>query len=383
MNINKQRVVLPYFENVDSPPPIGIKPRTTSSSGVRASPLISFFVIGDYGAANRTGQRNVSQAMNRIASGDDAPSSCLHHHAKEDDHFLQPPFAGARKAEYIAHKHNSEYQQRLVHEAVSTFQRTFNRPGGSHLDFIVSTGDTIYESGVVNEFDRRWHTNIEAVYSTQPCIRDKIWLATLGNHDQASHGIFRDVSGFLRRTLVSPRRNFWAPSSFYFQEFFYDHQPVQQAVSLIIVVLNTYDISGHLTKIRRSQILWLDSVLRNTRCTHRIVVGHRPIFSAGVKHGSSKYMERLLMPIFERHNVSIYFSGDDHALQLLQHNQGGMRFVVSGAGSRLDGLRPTGVKNKTLFQAHKLGFVAVEVGPAEIMLRFHDSNGAVLFENKR
>jgi hypothetical protein len=278
---------------------------------------------------------------------------------------------------------NSSEQKRLVREALAIFQSSFNRPPrSSGVDFLIGTGDAIYEAGTTNELDMRWHRNLDAVYSDcsfVPAICNKVMLQILGNHDQSAHGIFRDTSGFVRRTLVAPHRNFWAPSTYFAQRFVHADDP---KLSLLVAVINPYEVSGHLTKMRAAQLRWLESMLsRHSDARHKVVVGHRPIFSAGSKHGSSKYMQDKLMPLFRRYNVSLYLCGDDHSLQLLRESGDDTLFVVSGGGARLEALKRAGVK-QTLFQAHSLGFVSVEWTPANLRLAFYDNKAELLRSHK-
>jgi hypothetical protein len=199
-------------------------------------------------------------------------------------------------------------------------------------------------------------------------------LQILGNHDQSAHGIFRDTSGFVRRTLVAPHRNFWAPSSYFAQRFVHADDP---KMSLLIVVLNPYEVWGRgRRKMRATQLRWLDSTLaRHADARHKVVVGHRPIYSAGKRHGSSAQLQSMLMPLFRRYNVSLYLCGDDHSLQLLRDER--TLFAVSGAGARLEPLHKGGIP-QTLFQNLSLGFVSVTWTSSDFSLEYYSSNAELL-----
>lgn len=275
---------------------------------------------------------------------------------------------------------------------ISSFE--INRPPSStsawknNVDFIVSTGDNFYEDGIHDEFDAKTRRNFENVYD-DPSIQDKVFFICKGNHCAGAHGVFRDISGLVRYTLQNPRQRFWFPATYYAHEFVSKYDP---ANSVFIAVLDTYDVSPHMTQMTKAQIEWLRWRLSRTRARWRFVVGHRPLLSAGKKHGSSKYMQNLLYPIFDAYNVSAYFCGDDHQIQVVKqpplstststntstatttsssrkskngtntdNKKSAVIHVVSGAGSRLEPIKHEGIPGATLYQRKQYGFVSIDV----------------------
>jgi len=286
---------------------------------------------------------------------DDEVNNNIHHHHHHHN-----------RKENENENQEEDKERKKISNFLSSFPPLYARPGSKHLDFIIGAGDNIYESGASNEFDHRFKRNFENVY-TDPAISKKVWFNIAGNHDVFSHGIARDISGQIRYMLQSPSKRWWMPSTYYAHEFSASSLSASSVTDppqplLFIAFLHTYDISGAMTQMSTTQIKWLESRLRRTRAKFRIVVGHRPIFSAGKKHGSSKYMQNLLVPLFDKYNVSAYFSGDDHQIQILKSAAGMTRYVVSGAGARLEPLiKKSGGVPETLYQRKKFGFVSVEV----------------------
>ena len=274
---------------------------------INRSPL-RFVAIGDWGGPGREPQRNVAAAMQKFSVR----------------HAVAHPANGSNNDE--------------------------DRP----LDFIVSTGDNMYEDGVDTVKDMRFRRNFESVY-VQPSLQVR-WYMSLGNHDHGAHGVMRDVTSQVNYTKLS--KKWFMPATFYTQEFRVV-SPHDDPFTLEIIVLDTYDTSPRLTRISKHQLEWFRSQLQRSTADWRIVVGHRPIFSGGTKHGSSAYMQQNIGVHLEKYGVAAYLCGDDHQLQVLEHS--GIAHVLSGGGARANKqLKPNGVR-QTLYQAPIHGFVLLEL----------------------
>lgn len=277
---------------------------------------MSFMIIGDWGGPGRDPQRQVAAAMDEVAKRDFA--------------------------------HSAE----------------------NPLDFVISTGDNMYEDGVASVHDVKFKRNFENVY-TQPTLQCR-WYQALGNHDRGAHGVIRDVIAQVNYTKLSKR--WFLPSTHYAQRL----EVPGGGYSVELFVLDTYDVSPRLTRMTSKQLRWFDEALSNSTADWKIVVGHRPLFSAGSKHGSSPWMQKKLLPTMTKHRVAVYFSGDDHDLQVLRED--GIWFAVSGGGARAkNDLKPSGVK-QTVFQAGVHGFMHMLVQNAtHAALSVYNKNSVRLF----
>jgi tartrate-resistant acid phosphatase type 5 len=242
--------------------------------------------------------------------------------------------------------------------AESVLPRTRRR-----LDFIVSTGDNMYEDGVSSVHDRRFRRNFEDVYKypSQQCR----WYMSLGNHDHGAHGVMRDVQAEVNYTKLSKR--WFLPSTYYTQKLHIRSRDSARSAApsdfLELFVIDTYDVSPRITRMTAKQVAWLENALANSTATWRVVVGHRPLFSAGKKHGSSPYMQKLLQPLFAKYKVSAYLCGDDHELQVMQED--GVLYLLSGGGARakkdLDKRIP-----QTVFHAGVHGFMQLSLNQSHM-----------------
>jgi hypothetical protein len=163
-------------------------------------------------------------------------------------------------------------------------------------------------------------------------------------------------------------------------------------------------VSPYTTRVSHAQLRWLERVLREA--TSRadpprwaVVVGHRPIYSSGAKHGSSGYMRKLLGPLFARYGVRAYLAGDDHQLQFMReggedplaafgashatHVSSSLMHVVSGAGARVSRMEARGVKGHTVYQYGRHGFVAGRLCWDAFHLTAFDLNATALFRHSQ
>lgn len=240
--------------------------------------------------------------------------------------------------------------------------------GEINADFIVTTGDNFYPSGVASVWDSHWQQSFEYVY-TAPSL-DIPWYATLGNHDHRG-----TVQAQIDYTEHSDRWNM--PGRYYAITQTLDDTTRIQFIFLDTVAL--YLLRNEVEGVEipdsegRRQLGWLDSTLTASTADWRIVAGHHPLYSAG-DHGGSRTMQRLLEPIFQKHGVQMYFAGHDHDLQHLR--VGEIDYFVSGGGSAL---RATGTSENALFAMTRPGFLVMSIAEEQALAQFVDHQGHILY----
>jgi tartrate-resistant acid phosphatase type 5 len=365
--------------NVNDPDdmnPARLQPVHIQLDANRNRSYVSFHVLGDWGGPGRQPQRDVASAMGKAAAGGLKA--------------VMPPAESLRDDEVRLERAATSHRH-----AVDSFSSVFRlgepTDGApsvtSSIDFVISTGDNMYEDGVADEFDKRFGRNFENVY-THPALTKPRWYMSLGNHDHGAHGVMRDVRGQVRYTNRSKR--WFLPSTYYVQRFVVhqagvdaegDAASAASSFTLDLVVLDVYDVSPFMTKISSRQLKWLNETLESSAADWKIVVGHRPIYSGGKKHGSSPYMADHVLVALKAFGVAAYFSGDDHDLQVLESD--GVLLAISGGGSRgKNDLKPVPPK-QSLFQAGVHGFMNVQLSQSHIALSCIDKQGEVLFRTTR
>lgn len=289
----------------------------------------------------------------------------------------------------------------------------------SRLDFVISTGDNMYEAGVANANDERFRRSFEAVYHHRSLQCP--WFMALGNHDHGAHGTLRDAQGQVNYTFLSSR--WFLPSTFYSQRIEEashsedgGEQQSSPPLSLEVFVLDSYDVSPSMSRMTAGQLRWLTAALAASTADWRVIVAHRPVYSSGSKHGNSPYFGKRLRPLMAKYNVSMLLSGDDHALQVMRDRSGGQwsdeegftvnasaptpappadsdgvpaafngLYLLSGAGARAgsgSNLRPKGAKGRTVFQSSRHGFMGVRLlNKSHMHLHVVDAKGGVLFDS--
>eukprot|EP00613_Pedinella_sp_CCMP2098_P003591 CAMPEP_0171628170 /NCGR_PEP_ID=MMETSP0990-20121206/21262_1 /TAXON_ID=483369 /ORGANISM="non described non described, Strain CCMP2098" /LENGTH=421 /DNA_ID=CAMNT_0012196273 /DNA_START=22 /DNA_END=1287 /DNA_ORIENTATION=+ len=308
--------------------------------------------------------------------------------------------------------------QRLVARGMETVASRFK-----HVSHVISLGDAFYMNGIANVddplFDASWRFNDVA-----PTIAKLEWLSVLGNHDcrgnvsalvslgshRNRHG-YRLPARYYSKTILETTFAFLDTCSLVCGGDWSAFEPpdVLAAVQEVLksptkdVIdearrrfpaspLLPFGMNGTLARAGEcsklppdskpdpaAQLDWLDYVItnheaRNTKKQEKlekvvdeltppspmVVIGHSPLFSAGVPlqgHGDYPQLISRLHNRFSRSSVALYFSGDEHSMQVVERDS--TRYVVSGSGGGLDLhlLRPdAGTYQGLRFAESSLGF---------------------------
>jgi acid phosphatase len=239
--------------------------------------------------------------------------------------------------------------------------------------FVISVGDNFYENGVASLQDPHWQQSFENVYTAKSL--QVPWYVVLGNHDYYGNA---DVQ--LAYAKTSPRwkmparswRQVMAVDATTEVEFFFiDTTPMMSEYrrnpqnALMTAQLNAQNVP--------EQLAWLDQSLASSKAPWKLVIGHHPIYSAGLGHGSEPDLIENLLPILQKHGVQAYFCGHDHDLQHLK--AGGVTLILSGGGSEH---RPVFAIPETRFSRSASGFALASLRPHEMQVRFVDDKGRQL-----
>lgn len=193
-------------------------------------------------------------------------------------------------------------------------------------DFVVSTGDNFYQTGVTSTHDPQWRTSYEAIYAAD--LRRRPWFAVAGNHDWGGN-VFAQLDRTGTGCWHMPwlwhdlRASFCGRPDVHL--FFID------TVTWIgdeSAVMRACGQAVRIADIRR-QKQWLEQALMASDAPIKLVFGHHPIYSIG-KYGGAKRLKDLDAMLL-RGGASAYVCGHDHCLYHI--TAGPMHYVCSGGGS--------------------------------------------------
>lgn len=153
-------------------------------------------------------------------------------------------------------------------------------------DFVLHTGDVIYERGEAENYKGRFFTPYRSL------IGSLVFYPTIGNHDDLT-----DHAGPYQRFFEVPRSGQGDTERWY--SF--------RAGALQFFALDTNVPFG----LGSEQRAWLERELRASDARLRIAFFHHPPYSGGA-HGSSLFVRKSFGPLFEARDVRVVFSGHDH-----------------------------------------------------------------------
>jgi hypothetical protein len=224
-------------------------------------------------------------------------------------------------------------------------------------DFIVHTGDMIYERGAAADFDPKFFEPYVKL------VRRLVFWPCLGNHDwRTSNGQpWRDA-------FYTPANNDADNENYYSFDYAAAH----------VAVLNS---NGNISP-GSNQYRFLDEDLAASTAPWKFVAFHHPIYSSG-EHGSDVDLRDTLVPLFDEHGVDIVFMGHDHVYERTKPMRAdepvgpnaGTVYVVTGGGGRT--LHDVGRKRFTAFSESTPHFVRVAVTGDRLLLQMIRDDGVV------
>ncbi|KAJ1275811.1 hypothetical protein BS78_05G165400 [Paspalum vaginatum] len=242
------------------------------------------------------------------------------------------------------------------------------------IDFVLTTGDNIYEDGITNTSDPLFKECFTNIYTAQSL--QKPWYIVLGNHDYTGNALaqqdpaIRKVdsrytaiaksfivnSGIADFFLIDTTpfiHHYWNNSKF-------DWRGVAPRDAYIANLLQ--DLKYALTE---SKAPW------------KIVVGHHPISSA-CGPGNNTELEELLLPVLKSHGADMYVNGHHHCLQRITSRDSPLQLLTSGGGSKAWAGKFKATPDKVEFLYDGQGFMSMRLNKKEAHLAFFDVAGNVL-----
>jgi hypothetical protein len=224
-------------------------------------------------------------------------------------------------------------------------------------NFILHTGDMVYEDGEPERFDPTFFTPYASL------LRRVVLWPSLGNHD------IKTARGDpWRAAFLTPANNPASSENYYSFDYGGAH----------VVVLD----SNASTDPGSAQWTFLDRDLGSSTATWKFVVFHHSVYSSG-NHGGQSGIRADLVPLFDKHRVDVVFMGHDHHYERtkpLRDGQvtptgGGTTYVTTGGGGKT--IRPVGASTFTAYAESAYHFTWVMVEGATLVLSMVRSDGTI------
>ncbi|EES09904.1 purple acid phosphatase 4 [Sorghum bicolor] len=242
------------------------------------------------------------------------------------------------------------------------------------IDFVISTGDNIYDDGIANTSDPLFKECFTNIYTAQSLQTP--WYIVLGNHDYTGNALAQQDPAIreVDSRYLNLAKSFIVNSGI--ADFFLvDTSPFY----LKYWNSSKYDwrnVSPRDTYIE-NLLKDLDDALVQSEAPWKIVVGHHPI-SSGCEHGNTTELQELLRPILEARGVDMYVNGHDHCLQHISSRNSPVQFMTSGGGSKAWAGKFKTTSDKIEFIYDGQGFMSMKLSNTEAHLVFYDVAGNVL-----
>ena len=243
----------------------------------------------------------------------------------------------------------------------------------NHSSFILSMGDNFYPDGVISTTDPQWNKSFEDIYTNYSL--NIPWFTAFGNHDyRGSIQAQLDYSKISRRWRTTERYYSFEktiPNSSEKALFvFIDSNPFDETLS-------RKSHSDLASQDKEAQLEWLEKTLATSTASWKIVIGHHPLYTTGVRRDKMLDVRKVFLPIFEKHKVNAYLAGHEHDLQH-QKPEGFTHYFVSGAGSEI---RPvTKDEQQTKFAISDHGFMSMQLLKDKLNVQVINFEGKQLYQ---
>ncbi|MGH7825710.1 MAG: metallophosphoesterase [Candidatus Binatia bacterium] len=213
-----------------------------------------------------------------------------------------------------------------------------------NVDFVLHTGDLVYRRGADKDYPLRFYHPYKNLLARIP------FFPAIGNHDT------RTANG---QPWLD---NFVLPGEERFYSFSYG---------------NAFFVALDSNRVNVNSARWLEAQLAGTGKLWKFVFFHEPPFSNHIERSGSAGVRRLWVPLFEKYNVDIVFSGHDHMYTRFKPRDG-VAYVIEGLGGRsLSEERPHA--NDVAFTDNsEYGFGLIDIAGPELVFRHMTANGNVL-----
>ena len=221
-------------------------------------------------------------------------------------------------------------------------------------EFVVHVGDVVYPAGANEDYDNNFFTPYQA------WLKQLAFFPSIGNHDYVTVADYLQVFHLPKSDSNT--------ENYYSFNYGYAH----------FIALNTNEDFA----ANSPQQNWLVEDLSNNNKTWTIVFFHHSPFSSS-SHGENQDVQDFLIPLFERYEVDVVFTGHDHTYERIKRmniygeNNHKVLYIVTGGGGA--SLYPLVVENdytKVFLSEHH--FVGVSLQPESLKIKMISKDGMKL-----
>ena len=230
---------------------------------------------------------------------------------------------------------SGDRKQQAVADQMAAVQR--RQP----VDLVILAGDNIYNDGDISKVDGAFTRPYSALLQAGVPFH-----AVLGNHDI--------------RTANGDPQVAYRPFGMAGRWYSLRRGPVE------FFMLDT-NVNANWGQ----QLPWLRSSLAASKAPWKVVVGHHPIYSAGL-YGNDGDAQARLAPLFKKYGVQLYINGHEHDYERTKVIEG-TTYLTLGIGGA--SLRPILANGYTAACASVHGFVELEASPTTIKINAWDRQG--------
>ncbi|MFC4210226.1 purple acid phosphatase family protein [Pedobacter lithocola] len=244
--------------------------------------------------------------------------------------------------------------------------------------FIISTGDNFYPSGVISEQDPLFKYSFEDIYTDFSLQWD--WYSVLGNHDYKSNPNAQVAYSKISRRWKMPAR--------YFAKKFPINGDLNNQVLIAFIDTNPlipefYKNSEYGPNVKgqdtTAQKRWLAKTLddKDASIKWKIVVGHHPMFTGGSRTEGydTKAIRNSLKPVLDKYAVDVYLTGHEHSLQYIKP-EGKTHHFISGAASEKT---PVKLIPDAQVVASEYGFMLFSVNKEQLRVQMINDEGYIIY----
>ncbi len=181
------------------------------------------------------------------------------------------------------------------------------------------------------------HRQVAAlIKSVQPAAVFHTGDLVYNGSNQGNWDIFHDITDELLASApfypaVGNHENPNNPSTLYFDQFTLPGNERWYSVDVDGIRFIVLDTVSSLANTSSAQYQWLESELQSVSAQDTVaVVFHYSPYSTGKHSEDEKNLRQSIVPLFERHDVDVVFTGHDHNYERSEVN--GITYVVTGGG---------------------------------------------------